>query len=143
VLINEGDRVISNTGEKGRVELIGGFGTVAYLQLEENRPGVHLTRFDVDSLTVIAEADGSKSGSTIRGIVRRADEPPGPPPTKGSTVAALKVGDRVQTAEGLEGEVVLLAKDGISAYVRPDSQQKGVQAYMYRLSELTRIDKAE
>ena len=143
MLINEGDRVISNTGEKGRVELIGGFGTIAYLQLEENRPGVHLTIFDVDSLTVIAEADGSKSASTIRGIVKQADEPPAPRPTKGSTAAALKVGDRARTADGLEGEIVLLTKDGISAYVRPDSQQKGVQAYVYRLSELTRIDKAE
>jgi preprotein translocase subunit YajC len=57
VLINEGDRVITDTGQKGRVELIGGFGTVAYLQLDENTHGVHLTLFDPNTLTIIGDVD--------------------------------------------------------------------------------------
>jgi preprotein translocase subunit YajC len=65
-----------------------------------------------------------------------------PSQTKGTQVA-LKVGDRVRTAAGLVGEIVVLTKDGISAYVRPVSKEKRARANVYRLDELTKIDKAE
>jgi hypothetical protein len=72
VLINEGDRVISDTGEKGKVERIAGFGALAFIRLEESTRGAHLTLFNTEALTVIAEAGGAAT-ETIRGIVRQAD----------------------------------------------------------------------
>jgi hypothetical protein len=72
MLIIEGDRLITDTGEKGKVELIGGFGSLAYIQLEENTHGARLTLFNTDALTVIAEAGGA-AAQTIRGLVKQAD----------------------------------------------------------------------
>jgi preprotein translocase subunit YajC len=54
----------------------------------------------------------------------------------------LKVGDMVRTAAGLKGTIVVLTKDGNSAYVQPISNEKRPRAYTYRLNELTKIESA-
>lgn len=72
--INEGDRVKTDTGQTGRVDMIGGFGTVAYVQLEEYTHDVHLTLFQADALTVIEGADKTIAAPLVSGIVNRAGE---------------------------------------------------------------------
>ena len=57
-------------------------------------------------------------------------------------IVELKVGDMVRTATGLKGTIVVLDKDGNSAYVRPISKEKRPRAYTYRLNELTKIESA-
>lgn len=44
--------------------MIGGFGTVAYVQLEEYTHDVHLTLFRVDALTVIKDSGGAPAVSS-------------------------------------------------------------------------------
>jgi hypothetical protein len=56
---------------------------------------------------------------------------------------ALKVGDNVLTADGLKGEIVLLAKDGVSAYVRIFDGAPGKHASLYRLDKLTKVGEAD
>ena len=62
-LINEGDRVKTDTVQTGRVDMIGGFGAVAYVQLEEYTRDVYLTLFQADALTIIRDS-GSAPRST-------------------------------------------------------------------------------
>jgi hypothetical protein len=57
----------------------------------------------------------------------------------GSGAMPFQVGDRVRTAEGLKGEIVLLAKDRVSAYVRIDDGLPGAHAILYRLDKLTKV----
>jgi hypothetical protein len=56
---------------------------------------------------------------------------------------ALKAGDQVRTAEGLKGELVLLTKDGISAYVRINDGLPGAHAKLYRLDTLSKVGEAD
>lgn len=63
--INEGDRVKTDTGQTGRVDMIGGFGTVAYVQLEEYTHDVHLTLFQLDALTVIRDCGNAPAVYSI------------------------------------------------------------------------------
>jgi preprotein translocase subunit YajC len=55
----------------------------------------------------------------------------------------LKVGDSVRTAEGLKGKIVVLTKDGISAYVLIIGEANGARAVLYRLDALTKIGEAD
>jgi hypothetical protein len=55
----------------------------------------------------------------------------------------LKVGDMVRTAAGLKGTIVVLTKDGNSAYVQAISDEKCPRTYTYCLNELTKIDQSE
>jgi energy-converting hydrogenase Eha subunit B len=73
VLINVGDRVITDTGKTGRVELIGSGGAIAYVQLDENKPRVHFTLFDSITLTVIGDADNVVASQIVGGIAKRPD----------------------------------------------------------------------
>lgn len=55
----------------------------------------------------------------------------------------LKVGDSVRTEEGLRGKIVVLTKDGISAYVRIIGEGNGARAVLYRLDTLAKIGEAD
>ena len=52
---------------------------------------------------------------------------------------ALKIGDKVRTYRGLEGEIVLLNGDGYSAMVRLPDVGRGVVIVSLPLSVLTSI----
>jgi hypothetical protein len=54
-----------------------------------------------------------------------------------------KVGDIVRTKWGLLGRIVLLTKDGISAYVLIINNEKDTHADRYQLDMLTKIDEAD
>jgi hypothetical protein len=54
-----------------------------------------------------------------------------------------KAGDIVRTKWGLLGRIVLLTKDGTSAYVLLIDDEKDTQATLYRLDILTKIDEAD
>ena len=54
-----------------------------------------------------------------------------------------KAGDIVRTKWGLLGRIVLLTKDGTSAYVLLIDDEKDAQATLYRLDILTKIDEAD
>jgi hypothetical protein len=54
-----------------------------------------------------------------------------------------KVGDIVRTKWGLLGRIVLLTKDGISAYVLIINNEKDSHADRYQLDMLTKIDEAD
>jgi hypothetical protein len=55
----------------------------------------------------------------------------------------LKVGDRVRTAEGLKGEIALLTKDGVSAYVWIIDDKPGSHTSLYRLDALKKIGEVD
>jgi hypothetical protein len=55
----------------------------------------------------------------------------------------LKVGDMVQTTGGLKGTIVVLTKDGSSAYVLAISNENCSRTYTYWLDELTKIEESE
>jgi hypothetical protein len=59
--------------------------------------------------------------------------------TVGATVP-LKIGDSVRIKSGDEGKIVVMAKDGVSAYVRLTNDAKGAHASLFRLDSLTKID---
>jgi hypothetical protein len=59
--------------------------------------------------------------------------------TRGVTVP-LKIGDCVRIKSGEEGKIVVMAKDGVSAYVMLANEAKGAHASLYRLDSLTKID---
>jgi preprotein translocase subunit YajC len=52
-----------------------------------------------------------------------------------------KAGDRVKTAAGLEGEVMFVNRDRITACVELDGSDG--KTAIYRLDELTRIDESD
>jgi hypothetical protein len=56
---------------------------------------------------------------------------------------ALKVGDVVRTADGLKGQIMLLTKDGISAYVQIKQDGPGARASLYRLDQLTKVGEVD
>jgi hypothetical protein len=53
VPIKEGDRVRTTTGLEGNVELLGGRDTLAYVQLDEEMGGPHLTLYESQALIKI------------------------------------------------------------------------------------------
>jgi preprotein translocase subunit YajC len=54
----------------------------------------------------------------------------------------LKAGDRVRTAAGLEGEILFVDARAATACVELDGSTNE-QTVVYRLDELTRIDKGD
>ena len=52
-----------------------------------------------------------------------------------------KAGDRVRTAEGLEGEVMFVDREHTTACVELDDSES--KTTLYRLDELTRIDEGD
>jgi hypothetical protein len=57
----------------------------------------------------------------------------------GATVP-LKIGDSVRIKSGDDGKIVVMAKDGVSAYVMLTNDGKGAHASLYRLDSLTKIE---
>jgi hypothetical protein len=55
----------------------------------------------------------------------------------------LKVGDSVRTADGQKGKIVLLTKDGVSAYVQIIGDAPGAHASLRRLDTLTKVGEAD
>jgi hypothetical protein len=67
VPIKEGDRVRTPKGFEGKVELMGGKNTLAYVQLDEDVGGEHLTLYESHALIKI---------DTEPPLLRRVHEPP-------------------------------------------------------------------
>lgn len=64
--IIEGDRVRTPKGLEGKVEMMGGQDTLAYVQLDEHPDGVHLDLYESRALTKIRAAIKGKLDSLTR-----------------------------------------------------------------------------
>jgi hypothetical protein len=68
VPIKEGDRVRTPKGLQGKVELMGGRNTLAYVQLDEDTGGPHFDLYESLALTKIGEANENDLDSLARRI---------------------------------------------------------------------------